>query len=319
MNGNRMQQAWVLSLYLLGQSPGSALEPPLPAAKGLPDCRSVPPFTRSLGFDPRHSAFSTSDRLHYGLVYTEVLPPNRSQAVPAKPKIYQHPSWTTAGSLGPMVIDRGGNIYVAPLPMVNLFRNDPAKQNMLYHVNPETGEMKPYLTLPTVHPPHERNPFGILGLGYDCATGVIYASSVQGSDRQHEVGRIYAIKTGSTPGILDQIENIDGFGMGIGVIEGKKKLFFGRARTPEILAVEIGSDGRFVGKPEFALSLDGLGIRGDDHARKIRFAENGDLTVHGVEFYFNLTAPTEVQQTAYTFRYGAEQKKWELALPSLQR
>ncbi len=281
-------------------------------AKGLPDCRGIPPFTKGIGFDLRYSAFTTVDRLHTGLVYAELIPPNTHQLgpEPGKPKIYQPPSWTGGGSLGPFVIDKTGALYVVPLPMINVLRNDPAKQNMIYRVSPDTGEMTPYLILPTIHSPLPENPFGILGMGYDCETGVIYASSVQGSDRLHEVGRIYAIKTGPSPAVLDMIESIDGFGLGIGVVGGEKRLFFGKARTPDIFSVPIGADGRFAGKPEFALSLDGLGIRGDDHARKIRFAENGELTVHGVEFYFNLTAPTEVQQTVYVFTFDPLQKKW---------
>lgn len=36
------------------------------------------------------------------------------------------------------------------------------------------------------------------------------------------------------------------------------------------------------------------------------------MTVHGVEFYFNLTAPTEKQETVYQFKYNGAQKKWQL-------
>lgn len=286
------------------------------AIKGLADCRSIPPFTKRLGFNPNSSAFSTTDRLHMGLVYTEISQSKPTNPATTQNKLYQHPSWSTAGYLGPMVIDHGGIIYVAPLPTINLDRNDPSKQNMLYQVNPDTGEMSAYLSLPTDFPPNSQNPFGILGLGYDCQTKIIYASSVQGSNRQQELGRIYAISTGASPHIIDKIADLDGFGMGIGIINGKKKLVFGKARTSDLFALEIGADGRFIGKPEWVLSLYGLGVRGDDHARKIRFTETGDLVVHGVEFYFNLTAPTEVQQTSYTFRYDAQKTKWLLVSQS---
>lgn len=280
---------------------------------GLPDCRRAPAFTTALGFNPNQSAFSTTDAKYVGLIYTEVNLPSTNRTAstpPPKPKVYQHHSWKTGGYLGPMIIESSGIIYIAPLPLINTLKNDPKKQNMLYRVDPLSAEMKPYFTFPMVYPPNSQNPFGILGMGYDCQTQIMYLSSVQGSDRTHERGRVYAMRAGATPAVLDQIIDIDGFGMGIGIIEGKKKLFFGNARSSDIFSVDLAEDGKFEGQPQHALSLAGLGLRGDDRARKIRFAENGDLTVSGVEFYFNLIAPTERQETTYIFRYNPQQKKW---------
>ncbi|MBL7979955.1 MAG: hypothetical protein JNN12_16575 [Bacteroidetes Order II. Incertae sedis bacterium] len=300
--------ATITPLLAQGTQPTASL------AKGQPDCRRSPAFTRSTSIDPLRSAFSTSNMQYVGLIYTEVnlpnapTPPNPKQ----KPNIYQHPSWKTAGYFGPMVIDPRGNIFLAPLPFVNLYRNKPSKQNMLYRVDPNSAELKPYFTLPTIYKPNEQNPYGVLGMGYDCEIGIIYASSVQGSDRTNERGRIYAIQTGEKPTILDVIPDVDAFGVGVFTFEGKKRMIYGEARTPEIYMVELASDGKFVGKPEFVLSLEGIGTRGDDRARKIRIAENGDITISGVEFYFNLIAPSERQETPYTFRYDPVQKTWVL-------
>jgi hypothetical protein len=47
-------------------------------------------------------------------------------------------------------------------------------------------------------------------------------------------------------------------------------------------------------------------------ARKIRFSPDGTMTITGIEFYFNLTAPTEKQETVYQFRYVPAQQKWML-------
>lgn len=288
--------------------------PPMTSpAKGQPDCRRSPAFTRNTNIDPLRSAFSTSNMQYVGLIYTEINLPNTPPQDPSqKLKVYQHPSWKMAGYFGPMIIDAAGNIFLAPLPFVNLYRNKPSQQNMLYRVDPITAALKSYFTFPTVHKPNEQNPYGILGMGYDCESKIIYASSVQGSDRTNERGRIYALKTGDKPVILDVIPDVDAFGIGIFTFEGKKRMIFGKARTPEIYMVALTPEGTFEGKPEFVLSLEGVGARGDDRARKIRVAENGDLTINGVEFYFNLIAPSERQETPYTFRYDPRQKAWVL-------
>lgn len=280
---------------------------------GQPDCRRVPAFTTKTGIDTRRGAFSTSDMPKVGLVYKEIRLANDPPAEPsAKPKIYQHPSWMKYGHMGPMVIDQDGFIYLAPIPFVNTLKNPSKKQNVIYRIDPNTGLMTSYLTLPMTSEPGPQNPYGVLGMGYDCNTKMLYVSSVYGSDRKNVRGRIYAIKTGTAPQIVDEIKEIDAFGMGIFLLNGKRKLLYGEARSTELYMVELKEDGRFAGKPEWMLSLDGIGIRGDDRARKVRVAENGDLTVSGIEFYFNLIAPTERQETPYTFRYDAQQSKWVL-------
>jgi hypothetical protein len=45
-------------------------------------------------------------------------------------------------------------------------------------------------------------------------------------------------------------------------------------------------------------------------ARRIRFDKNGDMLINGIEFNYNLTAPTEKQEALYRFRYYDDIKKW---------
>ena len=40
--------------------------------------------------------------------------------------------------------------------------------------------------------------------------------------------------------------------------------------------------------------------------------KNGNMIIFGIEFNYNLTAPTEKQETIYRFRYDVEEKKWVL-------
>ena len=101
-------------------------------------------------------------------------------------------------------------------------------------------------------------------------------------------------------------------GCGLAYMAEEKRLFFGKARTPEIYSIAVTNEGKFISEPRLELSLSDLGPRGDDRARKIRFNAQGQMVIQGVSFYFNLTAPTEKQETTYLFRYDAMRQRWLL-------
>jgi hypothetical protein len=269
------------------------------------ECKKQPSFVPSIGFSPQISGFSTSEKKVKGLAFIQFSPNENT----AEQKIYQHPSWKSAGFMGPMALDDLGNIYIAPVPMVNVLENQPEKQNIIYKVDTKTQEMRPLINLPSAQKPSEQNAYGLLGMVYDCRTRFLYASSVLGSDREKEVGRIYSIDIKSGK-IIAKLENIDAMGVGINYLNQKNRVFFGKARVSEIWSVEVDKEGKFIGEPRLEINLEDLGPRGDDKARKIRFAPNGDMLVQAINFYFNLTAPTEKQETTYTFRYDIGQGKW---------
>jgi hypothetical protein len=270
------------------------------------DCRSFPAFLAKTGLDLSKTAFSTSENKKMGLNAIEL------NADGSRGKTWQHPSWKKAGWLGAFVVTETGDIWVAPTPVINTLHNPPAEQNRLWKVHNQTGEMTVMVDLPCLSSgnPHQ-NPYGLLGLGYDCDTRVLYATSVAGSTREAELGRIFALRA-SDHGVVATLDSLDGFGIGIGTIANEKRLYFGKARTSEVFSIALAADGGFVGAARRELSLDNLGPRGDDRARKIRFAPDGTMTVTGIEFYFNLTAPTERQETVYQFKYNLVQQKWVL-------
>ena len=272
------------------------------------DCKKQPAFIATVGFDVTKSALSTSERTQMGLVLIEIDPNNPNSK---RSKTYQHPSWDNAGYLGPLCIDQFGDAYVAPVPMVNVLHNPAADQNTLYKIDGKTGEMRKMIALPMAALPFQENAFGTLGMVYDCDNHTLYATSVAGSSRKEEKGRIFHIDI-ATQKVVSQIDSLDAMGIGIGFVGSEKRVFFGKTRTGEICSVGLDLQGNFVGKPRIELSLEGLGARGDDKARKIRFQSNGDMTVSGIEFYYNLTAPTEKQETVYTFRYNAQAGRWGL-------
>jgi hypothetical protein len=271
------------------------------------DCRATPRFLSSTGLDIKNVAFSTSDRKRMGLIAIEI-----SSAPGTIPKVYQHPTWKNAGWLGPMVVTEKGEIWVAPVPMINTTKNKPQEQNRIWKLDANTGEMTIAVELPVPDIELEnQNPYGLLGLGYDCDNAMLYASSVAGSTIYVARGKLYGIQT-SDKKITSTIDSLDAFGVGIGTVNGTKRLYFGKARIGEIYSIGLNTDGTFNGSPRLELSLDNLGPRGDDRARKIRFTPDGTMTVTGSEFYFNLTAPTEKQETIYQFKYNAADQQWIL-------
>ncbi len=270
---------------------------------GVTGCRKQAAFSQQLGFS-RGTLLSTAERTIKGLVIAEPSKDN------TPPRTYQHPSWTMGGYLGPSAIDRDGNIFVAPAPRVNLIDNPPERANVIYKVDTNTGVMTDFLDLPFVQVPSLQNPYGILGMAYDCDTHSMYVSSVAGSSREKEVGRIFHIdlNTGTVEG---QMNNVDAIGVGVFNSPKGKRLYFGLARTQEVRSVELDVRGKFIGAPREEFSLADLGPDGNDKARKIGFDRANDMTVNGTKFTFNLAPPpAQILPSAYRFRYDAATDQW---------
>ncbi len=168
--------------------------------------------------------------------------------------------------------------------------------------------MDVFMKLPLTDTITVQNPFGIIGMILLCETNTLYVSTLAGSKR-NERGAIYAIDS-ETGKIIDKITATDAMGLGITYATGKRQLFFGTGRNSEIKSVTLTNNGKFSGGPRFALSIEGLGPRGDDKVRKIRTDQFGNLLIHGMEFNFNLIAPREKQETIYQFSYNEEERKW---------
>ena len=275
---------------------------------GITTCQQQPKFIGSTGLNPNRTAFSTSEKRIKGLAMVQI-PLNNTDT--AGRKIWQHASWSRFGYMGSITTDDNGNAYTAPFPVINVLDNPAEKQNIIYKVSAEDAEMKPLVDLPMPARPGSTNVFGLLGLFYDCHGKRLYAATVAGSTRDSENGIIYAVDPVDGK-ITDKLTGKDALGLCVGGITGEKRLYFGSSRTSDVYSVELTKSGKFTGTVKKEFTLDLLGPRGDDKARRIRFDKNGNMTIFGVEFNYNLTAPSEKQETIYHFRYDEEEKKWLL-------
>ncbi len=270
------------------------------------NCKGVPSFIAQLGFDPSSSSLRTSERKEKGMILMQV----GSAKDNSDTKIYRHPSWDDAGFLGSITRDRWGNSYVAPAANVNLLYNKPLEQNNIYKVDSDSGIMKLFLRLPIVKPMTNQNPFGVLGSYYDCTSDFLFYSSVYGSTQRNEYGAIYAVDVRSKK-YHTILANIDAFGVYVLPYRNKRYLVYGLTRESEIWCIEINDKNYPVSKSFRIIDLKGIGKRGDDKARKITF-EGGKLTVYGQSFYYNLTAPVNIQESIYQFEMSGGIENWIL-------
>lgn len=303
---------WIIGLaVLLGVGVGLAIKYHknfLPAEDvkrpvgNVTGCQKIPPFVRALNFGSS-AAFSTSDRKIQGLVLVE------------GERVYQHPTWKMAGSLAPITRDISGDTYVAPAPWIDVLENKPDEQNKIFKVDGKTQQMSQFVNLPKAAEPTSQNPYGALGLAYDCDTSSLYVSSVAGSTRDQVNGRIFQVSIDGK--ILSQLEKTDAIGLAVFNSAKGKRLFFGQARNSEIWSVALDFNGNFSGEPRKEISLENLGTRGDDKARRIIFSAN-EMSIFGIEFGFNLIAPSEKQETVYRYIYDSNADSWLYVSPPPQ-
>ena len=272
---------------------------------GIEPCRKPATFIKQLGFDPSRSAFTSTDTRLKGIVLVQ-FPANNLDTMQ---RIYQDTSWSIFGVMGPITTDETGNCYTAPIPFVNTLENTLSTINTIYKIDQQNGKMESFMQLPKIDSVAGVIPFGVLGLYYDCHGKKLYASTVGGSTIEKENGHLYVIDM-STKKIIDQINNVDAMGLFVGGFTGEKRLYFGNARNSELKSISLNKEGEFNGKPQTELSLDGLGPRGMDKARRIRFDQYGNLIIHGIDFSFNLAAQSDRPESVYKFGYNREDKKW---------
>lgn len=267
-------------------------------------CKRKPAFANGIGFT-QNVGMKTDIEPQKGVLLVEL----DDQGRPGRS--YQHPSWTQGGYLGPTVTDKFGSTYLFPIPWVNVLENPTAKQNIVYKIDTQTGVMGELINLPAGGPLDARNPFGLVGLAYDCDTNSLYASSVAGSTPDQEAGRLFQIDP-TTAKIVSQRDKIDTFGSVVFNTAKGKRLYFGMARTSEVRSILLDDNGHFVGEPRAEFSLAGMGVHGDEKAQRLTIDANNILHVRSLQFDFNLIAPSHQRRTLFDYSYDMNKDAWQL-------
>ncbi len=263
-------------------------------------CHATPQFLAALNF--ARPVIDTTQEFATGVLVRDAA---------GEGQTYQHDTWDDAGKVGPFAIDWLGNIFVAPTPVISLELNPVEEQNKIFKVDTRTGEMVEFVSLPWPLPPGSGNPYGVVGLAYDCDTGSLYAASIAGSTPQDEVGVIYQID--STSGeILSKLENVDALGIAVFRASQGKRLYYGHGRTSEIYSVALDGDGRFSGEPRLEFSLAAQPGGSTNIAQRLQFLPDNSLVIKAIEFNYSLQATSRVQKDVYTFHYQPTDDTWTL-------
>jgi hypothetical protein len=223
----------------------------------------------------------------------------------------QSSTWDDAGYLGPFLNDEAGYIYTAPVPRVSLADNPPEHATTIWRVDTDSQAMAPWVTLPAGAAPSTRNPFGLLGLAYDCTAKKLYASSVAGSSPREELGQVVRIDP-ETREIAPVISDVDALSLAVLRGGGRSWLYVGSAREGIIRAYELGADGAVVGEPHEVLSLRMDGAGADDRIRRI-VLDGGDLFAFVSPFTFALRATGEREETIYRYTWNSDTQTWIFA------
>ena len=284
-------------------TPEPTPEPTLPPHIGpVSGCVHRPAFVSQLGMG-NQIYIGTSLKGYKGLTLSARQPDGKTL-------VYQHPTWDDAGNLAAYILDGDGNIYVAPAPFVSLDENPPEEQNNIYKVDTNTGEMALFLTLPWARPPDTANPYGVMGLTYDCDTHSLYASSVAGSTYDDEVGRIFQIDLASAQ-IVSQLEGVDAFGLGVYRGVNGKRLYFGSARNSGIRSVALDESGALDAEQRLEFYLLAAPGGQDERAKRIQFPEKDEMLIKGIEFNYTLRAASDFVEHDYTYRYDPASDAWD--------
>ncbi len=267
-------------------------------------CKASPRFVAGLGFTGQ-VLVGTGLKGYKGLTLTE------TDGKGGVARVYQDPSWTTAGYLAAYVYDRNGDIYTAPAPLVSLYENPPDKQSRIYRVDSDTGKMAEYLELPTEQPPNQTNPFAVLGLAYDCDTHSLYAASVAGSTPEQQNGRIYRIDLDAHR-VADVLDKIDAFGVGVFNGAHGKRLYFGSARDTGVYSIALDASGAFRGDKRLEFYLAALPQGSNEKAKRILFRGKDEMLIKGYDFNFSLRAASAYSEGLYFFRYDPAADRWQL-------
>ncbi|HHB90445.1 MAG TPA: hypothetical protein ENK60_03985 [Anaerolineae bacterium] len=278
-------------------------EPTLPPNIGpVTGCVHRPAFVSRLNLGDR-ILIGTNLKGYTGLTLS-------AQQSDGRVAVYQHPTWDDAGHLAAYALDKDGNIYVAPAPFVSLENNPLEEQNNIYKIDTNTGVMSLFIKLPWAQPPNTTNPYGVMGLTYDCDTHSLYASSVAGSTYDEEMGRIFQIDLAAVS-IVSQLEGIDAFGLGVyrGVLG--KRLYFGSARNSSIRSVALDETGALNAEQRLEFRLLQAPGGQDERAKKIQFPKRDEMLIKAIQFNYTLRAASDFQQHNYTYRYVPAKDVWE--------
>lgn len=299
--------AALLIAILLAAAPGikaAAAPGGQPAIGPVNGCQYRPPFITRLGL-PDDARTSTATP---GIVGFNILTRD-PESDRVRPLL--HDTWKSAGNLGQFTTDAAGNIYLVPVPLVSLELNPLAEQNKVQVIDGKTGRMREFIDLPAPRPIAADNPFGTIGLAYDCETNSLYVASLAGSSATEELGTVFQIDL-ARKAVASRLDGIDVLGLGVFNGASGKRLYLGSARRPEVLSVALDASGAITGEPRHELDLAALDLAATNRAQKIRFDRDRRMLLKAVPFAYSLRVIGPDETALRVLRYDPARDRWVL-------
>lgn len=270
----------------------------------LDACAGMPAFARRLRF-VGGLFLSTNLKNRDGLFLMGHLPNGRLAS-------WRHPDWAETGPVSAYARDRQGNIYLAATPFVQAADDAAWRYRTIWKIDSASGAIKPWLTLPVAGKPHAGNPYGILGMAYDCTGDALYVTSVMGSDYDSKKGIVYRI--GIASGQVEKIlKGLDAMGVLVIANRHGKQLLLGSARSSAVLSVPLDRQGAVAGKPRVLFRLQQAKGGRDDRARRFILNRTGQLKIKAMDFDYTLRTASEAEERWYYYRYQPDKAQWSFS------
>ncbi len=216
-------------------------------------------------------------------------------------------AWEYYESFGTYTLDEQGNLYLAPMPHINITPNTFELQKNIYQLDSTTGKLSIFMRIDDVFP-DSNNPYGIHSLVYDCEDKTLWIAAIDETNYQEQKGVIYHVDP-KTKTILQRINGIDAHTLNILKTTKAKYLLAGSAIDNALYAYKI-VDGSLSSSPVKLLEL----TNSNDHIRKIKIKANNYLELQTTPFSYTLIAQTTKKyRTFYDAKWNSVVSEWTLS------
>jgi len=262
------------------------------------NCIRYPQFLSKLKI-PQPIAIDLSQQHYKGFAF--LFGHNLQQAIHLK-------EWENFDYFGGYVLDRGGDMYLAPMPFISVKATTFNLQKNIYRLDSQTGKLSIWISIDEVRA-SSNNPFGIISLVYDCDDNSLWVSAIDESDYFHSRGVIYHIDIASKQ-ILERLSGVDALSLQLIYTQKGKYLLAGLANKNRLIAYKIEKH-KLLDKAITLLELP----NSDEHIRKISIIGQNLLRLQTIPFSYTLIAQTDNQQSIrrnYNAFWDTKFYKWEL-------
>jgi hypothetical protein len=222
-----------------------------------------------------------------------------------------HPKlWEKYEYFSTYTLDRRGNIFLIPTPLISIHPTTFNLQKNLYKVDTFTGNLDIFMHFDDVHP-SPNNPYGLSAIAYDCDDESLWVATIDETDYNKQRGVIYHIDIKSKQ-ILNQIDGFDALTLSIVKSKKSKYLLAGASRDNGLYAydiVAIQKSDLQKQKPIKLLELPNV----NEHIRKIKVIGDNKLELQSIPFSYTLIAQSDKKERLYyDALWDTTMKKWEI-------